>query len=127
MKKSNYKKITSPCGLTCSTCVIYLANTDKDIRKRVAKQFNIPPEKVGCPGCRLAKGKSPIMPVKCKIYKCSEKKGIKFCRDCPDFPCDLLHPYMAKVNCLRHNIRVFNLTCLIKKIGSKSWTKEKKI
>ena len=60
----------------------------------------------------------------CNVYKCISKKDIKFCCDCPDFPCDHLHPFAEKASEVPHNIKVFNL-CLIKKLGLESWAKEK--
>ena len=124
MKKIDYEKMTAPCGLACFNCVVHLAKKDKNIRKRVAKQFNVPLEKVKCPGCRKVKGKCPVISKECKVYKCAEKKGVKFCYECSDFPCDFLHPYADKGDSLPHNTKVFNL-CLIKKMGLETWAKEK--
>ena len=123
-EKINYEEMTAPCGLACFNCVVYLANEDEEIRKRVAKQFDTPEEEVGCNGCCSAKGKCPVVPMKCRVYPCAEEKGVKFCCDCPDFPCDLLHPYKDKANTLPHNTKIFNL-CLIKKMGLEPWAKEK--
>jgi hypothetical protein len=123
-KTSNYEKMTAPCGLACFNCVVYLANKDAEVKKRVAKQFDMPEEEVGCPGCREVKGKCPVVPMSCRVFPCAEKKDVKFCCDCPDFPCDLLHPYKDKADTLPHNTKVFNL-CLIKKMGLEKWAKEK--
>ena len=101
--------MTAPCGLACFNCVVYLANEDEEIRNRVAKQFNMEPEDVGCKGCRAEGGNCPVLPTKCRVYPCAEQKGVKFCCDCNDFPCDLLHPYADKANSLPHNTKVFNL------------------
>lgn len=120
----DYEKMTAPCGLACFNCVVYLAKDDIKIRKRVAKQFNIPLEKVYCKGCRAVKGKCPVVSMECRVYPCAKKKGVKFCFECKEFPCDLLHPYADKADSLPHNTKVFNL-CLIKRMGLKKWAKEK--
>lgn len=120
----NYEKMTGPCGIACFNCAAYLANTDKEIRARVAKQLNIKPDDVECQGCRSNGGKCGVMPTKCRVYPCAESKGVKFCCDCPDFPCDLLQPVCDKADSLPHNTKVFNL-CLIKKMGVERWAKEK--
>jgi len=121
----DYEEMTAPCGLACFNCVVYLANKDHEIRRRVSKQFGIPEEEVGCPGCRAVKGKCPVLPNdRCSVFFCAEEKGVKFCCNCSEFPCDHLHPYADKANSLPHNTKVFNL-CLIKKMGVKSWAKEK--
>ena len=120
----DYEKMTAPCGLACFNCIIYLANKNQEMRNRVSKQFGIPPEEVGCNGCREIKGKCPVMSKECEVYKCAKRKGVKFCCDCSDFPCDHLHPYADKADSLPHNTKVFNL-CLIKKMGLEAWAKEK--
>ena len=51
-------------------------------------------------------------------------RGITFCGDCKDFPCDNLHPYADKAETLPHNIKVYNL-CLINKIGLEKWAESK--
>jgi hypothetical protein len=120
----DYEYMTAPCGLACFDCVVYLANEDEDLREMLSKQFGIPAEKIGCDGCRGVEGKCPVVPVECRVYPCAEEKGVNFCCDCPDFPCDLLHPYADKADSLPHNTKVFNL-CLIKKMGLESWAKNK--
>jgi hypothetical protein len=116
----NYERMTAPCGLACFNCVVYLANEDQELRARVSKQFGIPLEDVGCKGCREVQGKCPIVPMECTVYPCAKEKGVTFCCDCSDFPCDSLHPYADKADSLPHNTKVFNL-CLIKKMGVEAW------
>ena len=60
----------------------------------------------------------------CDVYKCTNQKGIRFCYECPDFPCDYLHPYADQASVRPHNTEVFNL-CLIKKMGLEQWAKDK--
>ena len=118
--------MTSPCGLDCFNCPMYLANKDEKLRKKISERTGIFYEKVICKGCRNENGTIPFlnMTEPCNVYKCIEKKSFKFCCDCPDFPCDYLHPYADKASEVPHNIKVFNL-CLIKKLGLESWAKEK--
>lgn len=123
-KKINYKKMTAPCGLACFNCVVHLAEKNEELKNKVAKQFNISPEDVKCKGCREVEGNCPVIPMKCRVYPCAKKKGVDFCFECSDFPCDLLHPYKDKADSLPHNTKVFNL-CLIKKIGINAWAKKK--
>ncbi len=121
----DYENMTAPCGLACFNCVVHLAKKDPDLREAVAKQFNVPKEQVSCDGCRNVKGKCPVMPESnCKVYSCSQKKGIKFCCNCSDFPCDNFHPYADQANNVPHNTKVFNL-CLIKKMGLTAWIEKK--
>ncbi len=118
----DYRHMTAPCGLDCFNCPVYLAGKNEKLREAVAKHMNLPYEQAVCRGCRGEKGAPAAegFTGKCDVYKCTEKKGISFCCDCSDFPCDHLHPYADQAAVLPHNAKVFNL-CLIKKMGLNSW------
>lgn len=118
----DYEKMTAPCGLPCFDCVIHLANEDEEKRARVAEFMGVPPEQVGCTGCRDVEGACPAVPSFCHIFPCSKDKGVTFCYECQDFPCDEFHPHADKAQSLPLNLRVFNL-CLIKKMGVEEWAK----
>ena len=120
----DYEYMTAPCGLACFECIVYLAKESEELREMLSKRFGIPPEEIGCDGCRVIKGKVPGVPNGCRVFNCAEERGVNFCCDCSDFPCDLLHPYADKADSLPHNTKVFNL-CLIKKMGLESWAKNK--
>ncbi len=122
----NYRQMTAPCGLDCFNCPVYLAGENEKLKKTVAERLNIPLERVACRGCRNERGKIEFlnMTEPCNVYKCINKKGFGFCSDCPDFPCDHLHPYAELASQRPHNIKVFNLS-LIKKMGLEKWATEK--
>ncbi len=120
----NYKQMTAPCGLDCFNCIVYLANENQELRALVSKKTGIPFEQAVCRGCRGENGKCPIIPMPCHVYPCAEEKGVDFCCDCKDFPCDYLHPYADQASNLPHNTKVFNL-CLIKKMGLETWARDK--
>lgn len=60
----------------------------------------------------------------CNVYRCTQEKGLDFCYECSDFPCDYLHPYADMASKVPHNTKVFNL-CLMKKMGLEEWAAEK--
>ena len=122
----DYKLMTAPCGLDCFNCPMYLAGENDEMRKVIASNMGIPFEQAVCRGCRNESGTIAFlgMTEPCNVYKCTEEKGISFCCDCSDFPCDHLHPYADKASEVPHNIKVFNLG-LIKKMGLESWAKDK--
>jgi len=122
----DYEKMTGPCGLDCFNCPMYLANENEKLRNTIAERRNIPFEKAVCGGCRNENGTIAFlnMTEPCNVYKCSRNRGINFCCDCSEFPCDHLHPYADKASQVPHNTKVFNL-CLIKKMGLEAWAKEK--
>lgn len=67
------------CGVACAVCKYY---------KNV------------CLGCGDENQNETI----CVIYKCADKRNVKYCIQCNDFPCDLLSisksfcPKVAKIN-----------------------------
>jgi hypothetical protein len=122
----DYRKMTAPCGLDCFNCPMYLANENEKLRNVIAETLNIPIEKAVCGGCRNENGTMAFlcMTEPCNVYKCIENRGLDFCCDCSEFPCDHLHPYADKASEFPHNTKVFNL-CLIKKMGLVAWAEEK--
>ena len=129
----DYYQMTAPCGLDCFNCHFYLARKDKEAMNMVeelSKEYNIPVDIMLCKGCRSHNGRIPLQKHvfgeahRCAAYECSQGKGLRYCGDCDEFPCDNLHPYADKASDLPHNIKVFNL-CLIKKMGLEEWAKTK--
>lgn len=122
----DYRYMTAPCGLDCFNCVMYLAQENEQLRKTIAGAMGIPSEQAACRGCRGEGGKPVFlnMTEPCHAYKCTKKRSIDFCYECPDFPCDHLQPYADMASQYPHNMKVYNL-CLIKKMGLESWAKTK--
>jgi hypothetical protein len=122
----DYKQMTAPCGLDCFNCPLYLARENEKLREAIARNRDIPVEKAVCNGCRNENGTIAFLDMTepCNVYKCIGQKGIDFCCDCDDFPCDHLHPYADKAAERPHNTKVFNLG-LIKKMGLESWAEKK--
>lgn len=122
----DYQQMTASCGLDCFNCPMYLAKDNPDLREKIAANIGLPAEKAFCEGCRLQEGVVADLgrDEPCNAYRCSAEKGLAFCCDCEDFPCDHLHPYADKAAQVPHNTKVFNL-CLIKKMGLEAWAEEK--
>ncbi|MGE5809087.1 MAG: DUF3795 domain-containing protein [Nitrospirota bacterium] len=110
MKHDDIVKILAPCGLDCMKCQM---SADGDIRrhsqelKRLLGSFdgyaerfskflavygNYPQFKdlldhfsrANCKGCRQGDCKYP----NCGVAKCSKSKGVDFCFQCQEFPCN---------------------------------------
>ena len=123
-EKVDYHRMTAPCGLPCFACALHLASNNQTLRSFMSKLFNMPVEKVACKGCRDEGGKCGHLPMECRLYPCAEEKGVEFCYECSDFPCDYLHPYSDLATVRPHNTKVFNL-CLVRKMGLDAWATEK--
>ena len=116
----DYKQMTAPCGLACFECALYLTREDPEKRARIADFLGIPEDQAVCLGCRPQQGVIPHNPMTCRVYPCVQEKGLDFCCDCDDFPCEHLHPYADEAARKPHNTKVYNL-CLIKKLGLEPW------
>jgi hypothetical protein len=55
-------ELVPPCGMYCGSCKFYLAEK--------------------CEGCKKIRKEI------CPIWKCAEERGVRFCGECQDFPCD---------------------------------------
>ena len=113
-----YKYMTAPCGLDCFNCPMYLAARNEELRTRISERRGIPTEEAKCEGCRNENGTIGFLKMTrpCNVYRCTTEKHLGFCHECPDFPCDHLHPYSDRAEQVPHNTKVFNL-CLIKKMA----------
>ena len=129
----DYFQMTAPCGLDCFNCQFFLARKDQEAMReveRLSKRLSIPVETMLCSGCRNHNGQIPLQKHifgeahRCAAYECFKDKGLNFCGDCEQFPCDKLHPYADKAGDVPHNIKVFNL-CLINKMGLEEWAASK--
>jgi len=122
----DYQQMTSPCGLDCFNCPAYLANEDMELRASISERRNIPLHAARCEGCRSAGGIISFLgdSMPCDVFQCTHGKGIGFCYECADFPCDHLHPHADQASVRPHNTKLFNL-CLIKKMGVDQWAKDK--
>jgi hypothetical protein len=118
------KKLTSPCGLPCFCCGAYLARTNPEIKKKAAEALGVPEEKAVCEGCRPQEGRIKLLKpeIQCKIYACVAEKGLEFCNECDDFPCERFQPYADKAH-FPHNSKMYQL-CMMKKLGFEKWAKE---
>jgi len=131
----DYLRLTAPCGLDCFNCAMYRAAFDEEAMaevKRLARLHGVDPEMALCKGCRDQGGCIALHAnvsqrgegEPCGAYACTKEKGLDFCYECDDFPCDHLHPYCDRADKVPHNTKVYNL-CLIKKMGLEKWAEEK--
>lgn len=91
-------RMTAPCGLPCANCDLHRACEDKGLSlllEYAYHLYDVPNKGVSCEGCREKKGTisfPPSITGPCIIYRCCSEKGVGFCQDCEEFPCDKHHP-----------------------------------
>ncbi|RLE62592.1 MAG: DUF3795 domain-containing protein [Thermoprotei archaeon] len=111
------KTLAGVCGLYCGCCPIYRAYKDgyKEFLMFMAKATGV--EEVACEGCRSEK----CWGGDCYFKKCASKKGVDFCFECPEYPCQLLLDFSETA---AHRQVIFENSERIREIGWKKWLEE---
>lgn len=117
----NYELLTSPCGIDCFNCELFEKNVSREMQEFVAKYKNMKPEDVACKGCKISG--CLLNNGLCEAKKCAENKNVRFCYECDDFPCKILHPCLDGATDYPQNYKLYNLL-RIQKIGLEKWSKE---
>ncbi len=88
-------KMIAVCGLKCYECDILQASHDSKMAQEIADWFkkergeDVPIEKIHCLGCRG--NRTQHWSPDCWILKCCvDEKGLDFCYECEEFPCERL-------------------------------------
>ena len=114
------KKLAAVCGLYCEACTLFIATIEDPARlKALAARFQISEEAVKCYGCRSDK-RGPYCE-KCKMSACAAERGIDFCVECKEYPCDELKQFQSE---RPHRIELWDDLERIKAGGYKQWLKE---
>jgi len=89
------KKFAAVCGLFCEACNLFIATQEDPARlKRLAARFQVSEEDAKCQGCRSEK-RGPYCRI-CKMFSCAAERGIDFCSECEDYPCNDLKQFQAE-------------------------------
>lgn len=88
-------EIIAVCGLNCSDCDIYKAADSPELAEGIVKWFKknrnvkLNAMDIRCGGCRGKRDEH--WSSDCWILKCCvDEKGLEYCSECDDFPCDKL-------------------------------------
>lgn len=97
----------APCGITCAVCYVHLK------------------KKKPCLGCRGQDASKPEHCRKCEIKDCTIDRGIKFCFECPAFPCAIIKR-LDKSYRHRYQVSLIENGMRIKIVGTKQYLLEEK-
>jgi len=92
--KEKYKMIAA-CGIICDLCDIRLAPDNPEKAKEIADRFKkelnkeIKIEDIHCSWCKGDR-KNHWSPDCWILQCCVDKKGLEFCYECDEFPCEKL-------------------------------------
>lgn len=114
------KKMAAVCGLYCEACSWFISTTEDPERlKRLAARLNWSVQESECYGCRS--GKRLPYCEKCTMSACAAERGIDFCSDCEEYPCNDLKQFQSA---MPHRIELWVNLERIKTVGYKQWLKE---
>jgi len=121
-----YDGLVGPCGLYCGICTMYRAYHDKNLSlwqetpKNFRKQIGLEEvdfKDVACGGCR-----SSILfkyCAECSLRDCASEKGVEWCYECEDFPCQMLSDWQS-----RWRMPTIENLREIQKLGLENWLEQ---
>ena len=119
------------CGLYCGACEIENARTE-DQQKKVIQTFesNLPGwhatlDQMHCSGCKS--DDVFVNCAKCPIRRCARERGIEFCYQCSDYPCQthtFLQAASGQVPILRHIKAIETNQAYICEHGVDAWLQD---
>ncbi len=115
------KKLSAVCGLFCPSCTAYIASTEEPERlKALAERFNVTEEEMRCLGCRSEK-RGPFCLKRCTMTRCASEKGIDFCVECAEYPCEDLKAFQSQ---MPYRIELWRSFERIAEAGYETWYRE---
>ena len=114
------KTSAAVCGLYCKACSWFIATAEDPERlKKLGKRFHFSEQESRCYGCRSVK--RLVYCDTCKMVACAEERGIDFCSECEEYPCDELKRFQSE---MPHRIELWANLERIKSVGYTQWLKE---
>ena len=121
--------LVPPCGLYCGACVTYIACERGDserlveLAKRISKYRgqDVEVTELTCEGC-LSSGAIALFCRECALRACAVKKGLRYCAQCPDVPCQLIIDFNN--DGMGHHSEVIDNIRRQRDIGINAWLKE---
>lgn len=114
------KRLAAVCGLFCPACSVFIGSQEDPERlKGIAERLQRPVEELECRGCRTEK--RCFYCAGCKKTSCAAEKGIDFCGECAEYPCEELKEFQAE---MPHRIELWKSQERIKEAGYENWYME---
>ena len=123
-KQKNFqdkKRLSAVCGLFCPSCTVFIGTTEEPQRlKAIAEHHQQLVEDWTCEGCRSEK-RSHYREHYCHMAPCAIEKGLEFCGECDEYPCNDLQKFQAE---RPHRIELWEAQEGIAKVGYSQWFEE---
>ena len=121
-------KLVGICGLYCGTCPNYLAYRENDVEQlaKISQARGIPIEEIRCDGCLSDRVISFCVECRHGFRQCAKEKGVTWCFECPDFPCQRLSDFtnVHIVDGISHHAHVIDDLQSIREHGIEVWVEK---
>lgn len=108
-------EILGYCGLYCRGCAVYQAT-------EAGGGFEYEPGSVAtCRGCNSSE--LSIWCSDCEIKNCARERGVRYCLECEDFPCDKSRRFMYDPE-LPYHRDVPEMMLRLRQVGLETWAEE---
>ena len=115
------KRLAAVCGLFCPACTVFIGTREDPQRLRMlAARVQKPAEELHCDGCRSGE-RCFYCRERCKMSKCASDKGVDFCGECPEYPCEDLKVFQTE---MPHRIELWKSQERIREVGYEKWYAE---
>lgn len=115
------KKLAAVCGLFCPGCSLLIAtNEDPAKLDGMAARMGRTPDELKCNGCRSDK-QCFYCTSMCQMKTCAAEKGVDFCGDCEEFPCEVLKTFQKE---RPHRIELWDSLEQIRERGWEAWFRD---
>lgn len=108
------------CGLWCGACFLHQAGEEGGAALEAwARRLGQTPEETRCQGCRSVAVSAHCRT--CYFRDCAAERGLTFCAECVEFPCDRLAAFQAE---RPHRLDLWRDADRIREIGGEAWLAE---
>lgn len=115
------KRRAAVCGLFCPACTVFIGTREDPERlEAIAERVHQPIEELQCDGCRSGK-RCFYCRERCTMEKCAQGKGVDFCGECDEYPCEALRTFQAE---MPHRIELWKSQERIRDAGYETWYAE---
>ena len=114
----NRIKARPPFAASSAHPAALFIGTHEDPRRLeiMAAAFNQPVESLKCDGCRAERRNFYCS--SCKLILCASEKGLDFCGQCSEYPCEELKAFQS---ILPHRLELWQSLARIKEVGWEHW------
>ncbi len=112
--------LAAVCGAYCGACPVYeaWAAQDRPRLEELARSLGTSVDRLMCTGCRTPA--AFCFGGDCDIKTCAQKRGVAFCPDCADYPCERIRrfeggaPYRAAMTRAARRIHEVGVTAWLR-------------